>query len=109
MHLRLALALELSLLLFPQLLVELSASAGLVAVGLCGQGSVNLAQTVLLAQLLIVLLLALRFALELVGNGSLILCNVVSVSYLIIDGGVMWGIASTKVHVEYALGNLLES
>ena len=78
MHLRLALALKLSLLLFPQLLVELSASAGLVAVGLCGQGSVNLAQTVLLAQLIVILLLALRLALELVGDGSLILCGVVS-------------------------------
>ena len=73
MHLRLALALELSLLLFPQLLVELSASAGLVTVELCGQSSVNLVQTVLLAQLLVVLLLALRLALELVGNGTLIL------------------------------------
>ena len=78
MHLRLALALKLSLLLFPQLLVELSASAGLVAVGLCGQGSVNLAQTVLLAQLIVILLLALRLALQLVGDGSLILCGIVS-------------------------------
>lgn len=78
MHLRLALTLELSLLLFPQLLVELSASAGLVAVELCGQGSVNLAQTVLLAQLVVLLVLALRLALELVGDGTLILCDVVS-------------------------------
>jgi hypothetical protein len=82
MHLRLALALELSLLLFPQLLVKLSASAGLVAMGLCGQGSVDLAQTVLLAQLLVILLLALRLALELVGDGSLILCGVVSLRSL---------------------------
>lgn len=74
MHLRLALALKLSLLLFPQLLVELSALAGLVAVQLRGQGSVDLAQTVLLAQLVVVLLLALRLTLELVGDGSLILC-----------------------------------
>jgi hypothetical protein len=78
-HLSLALPLKLSLFLLPQLLVELSASAGLVAVGLCGQGSVNLAQTVLLAQLLVVLVLALLLALELVGNGSLILCSWVSV------------------------------
>jgi hypothetical protein len=42
-------------------------------VHLRGQGSVNLAQTVLLAQLVVVLLLALRLALKLVGDGSLIL------------------------------------
>ena len=73
MRLRLALALELGLLLFPQLLVELGSLAGLVAVQLRGQSSVDLAQTVLLAQLLIFLLRALRLALELVGNGSLVL------------------------------------
>lgn len=75
MHLRLALALELGLLLFPQLLVELGSLAGLVAVQLRGQGCVNLAQTVLLAQLVIILLLALRLAFKLVGNGSLVLCK----------------------------------
>ena len=73
-RLRLALALELGLLLVPQLLIELGSLAGLVAVHLRGQGSVNLAQTVLLAQLVVVLLLALRLALKLVGDGSLILC-----------------------------------
>ncbi len=78
MHLGLALALELSLFLFPQLLVKLSPLAGLVAVELCGQSSVNLAQTVLLTQLLIVLLFALGLTFELVGDGSLILCNAIS-------------------------------
>jgi hypothetical protein len=74
MHLRLALALQLSLLLLPQLLVELSALARLVAVQLRGQRGVDLARAVLLAQLVVVLLLALRFTLELVGDGTLILC-----------------------------------
>jgi hypothetical protein len=77
MHLRLALALELGLLLLPQLLVELGALAGLVAVQLRGQGGVDLAGAVLLAELL-VLLLALLLALELVGDGALVLCGVVS-------------------------------
>lgn len=81
MHLSLALALELSLLFIPQLLVELGASTGLVAVHLCGQGSVDLAQTVLLGKVIIVLLLALGFTLELVGNGALILCGIVSVLF----------------------------
>jgi hypothetical protein len=74
MRLRLALALQLSLLLLPQLLVELSALARLVAVQLRGQRGVDLARAVLLAQLVVVLLLALRFTLELVGDGTLILC-----------------------------------
>jgi hypothetical protein len=74
MHLRLALALELGLLLVPQLLVELGSLAGLVAVHLRGQGSVDLAQAVLLAELVVALLLALLLTLELVGNSSLILC-----------------------------------
>jgi hypothetical protein len=78
MHLRLALALELGLLLLPQLLVELGALAGLVAVQLRGQGGVDLAGAVLLAELLIVLLLALLLALELVGDGALVLYGVVS-------------------------------
>jgi hypothetical protein len=78
MHLRLALALELGLLLFPQLLVELGALAGLVAVQLRGQGGVDLAGAVLLAELLIVLLLALLLALKLVGDGALVLYGVVS-------------------------------
>lgn len=75
MHLRLALALELSLLLFPQLLVELGALAGLIAVELRGQGGIDLAGAVLLAQLVVVLLLALLLTLELVGDGTLILCG----------------------------------
>jgi hypothetical protein len=74
MRLRLALALQLSLLLLPQLLVELSALARLVAVQLRRQRGVDLARAVLLAQLVVVLLLALRFTLELVGDGTLILC-----------------------------------
>ena len=81
-HLGLALPLQLSLLLFPQFLVELSAGAGLVTVGLCGQSSINLAQTVLLAQLLVILLLALGLTLKLVGNGSLVLYRVVIMAVL---------------------------
>lgn len=78
MHLRLALALELGLLLFPQLLVELSTLAGLIAVKLRGRGSVDFAQAVLLAQLGVVVFVALCLALDLVGKGSLILWGVVS-------------------------------
>ncbi len=74
MLLGLALPLQLGLLFFPQLLVELSALARLVSVGLRGQSCVDLTKTVLLAQLL-VLVLALQLALELVGDGSLILCG----------------------------------
>ena len=73
MHLGLALPLKLRLLLLPQLLVELCALAGLVAVQLRGQRRVDLARAVLLAQLVVVLLLALRLALELVGDGTLVL------------------------------------
>jgi hypothetical protein len=86
-----ALLLELGLLLFPQLLVDLGALAGLVAVvlGLCccqyiverasmgevtyREGSILLA----LGNLLGLggrLLLALGLTLELVGNGTLVLC-----------------------------------
>lgn len=78
-YLRLALALELSLLLFPQLLVNLRAFAGLVAVCPGGQGGVLLGLPVLERQIRVVLLLALLLALELVGDGALVLCG--SVSY----------------------------
>jgi hypothetical protein len=68
-----ALLLENSLVLFPQLLVDLGSLGGLVAVCACGKGSILLALTVL-EGLLLTLLLALLLALELVGDGSLILC-----------------------------------
>jgi hypothetical protein len=72
-NLSLALGLELGLLLLAQLLVNLCALGGLVAVGARRQGSVLLGLAVLERHVL-VLLLALLLALELVGDATLVLC-----------------------------------
>ena len=69
-----ALLLEHSLVLFPQLLVDLGSLGGLVAVCACGKGGILLALAVL-ERLLLALLLTLLLALELVGDGSLVLCG----------------------------------
>ena len=82
MHLRLAFALELGLLLFPQLLVDLGSLGGLVAVCACGKGGILLALAVL-ERLLLTLLLTLLLALELVGDGSLVLCEQLLVNGLV--------------------------
>lgn len=108
MHLGLALALELSLLLIPQLLVELGALAGLVAVKLCGQSSIDLARAVLLGEVL-VLVLTLSLALELVGDGSLVLCGVVSMLRLVYDMGSISGSKPCRQSQPGHDGNLLES
>jgi hypothetical protein len=71
-NLSLALGLELSLLLLAQLLVNLCALGGLVAVGARRQGSVLLGLAVLEGHVL-ALLLALLLALELVGDAALVL------------------------------------
>lgn len=63
-----------SLVLFPQLLVDLGSLGGLVAVCACGKGGILLALAVL-ERLLLTLLLTLLLALELVGDGSLVLCG----------------------------------
>jgi hypothetical protein len=112
-----ALLLELGLLLFPKLLVDLGALAGLVAVvlGLNGcqyivegvwsmgdmtyrEGSVLLA----LGDLLGLggrLLLALGLTLELVGNGTLVLC----VRYQHLVSGMMGGASHVNVLESLAL------
>jgi hypothetical protein len=69
-----ALLLEHSLVLLPQLLVNLGSLGGLVAVCACGKGGILLALTVL-ERLLLGLLLTLLLTLELVGDGSLVLCR----------------------------------
>jgi len=76
--LSLALPPQLLLLFLPQLLVNLGALGRLVAVCSCGQSSILLAQNGLLA-LFLGLILALGFAGELVGDGTLVLCRTISI------------------------------
>jgi hypothetical protein len=86
-----ALLLEHSLVLFSQLLVDLGSLGGLVAVCACGKRGILLALTVL-ERLLLALLLTLLLALELVGNGSLVLCRCLLVERLAKRWLITWDI-----------------